>query len=402
MWGSDAADSALLDDVRSLGIHVSLNQDGSALPEEIDLLVYSEAIPESAPERKKARERGVREISYFHALGEMTAGSELIAVCGTHGKSSTTAMSARILMEAGMDPNVVVGTKLRELSGKNWRKGNGNLWIVEACEYRRSFLHLSPTIIIITNADGDHFDAFASVDEYRKAFVDVISLLPEGGTVIAHGSDKQVTSLIEQAGASLIDADAEPLIPLKTPGAHMRKNAQLALSLARYLGIPERVSQAAISEYSGSWRRMERRGETHDGIPVIDDYAHHPVEIAATLSAMKELFPTKRRVVVFQPHTHHRTLTLWDGFATAFTDADVVIITDVYDARPDRDAEMANVKKLVEAIRSHGKREVYAGGTLDDTEKLLRSGILRQDDALIFLGAGTITRLAGKMAQRER
>ncbi len=402
VWGSDAVDSPLLDDVRSQGISVSLTQDGSALPQQLDVLVYSEAISESSPERMLAKERGVRQLSYFHALGEMTSGSTVIAICGTHGKSSTTAMCARMMIECGKDPNIVVGTKLRELDGRNWRKGSQNLWIVEACEYRRSFLFLSPSIILLTNADGDHFDSFRGIEDYHQAFVDFISLLPTDGTVIAHGSDTQAREIILKSGWSFTDADSEPLITLATPGLHMRKNAQLALSLGKLMDIPDRAAQAAVSSYSGSWRRMELRGTTAQGIPVIDDYAHHPVEIRATLSAMREAFPGKRLVVIFQPHTHHRTLALWNEFSASFGDASIVIVTDIYDARPENSAQKASLEHLVADIQSHTKNgTVYAGGSLQNTEVLLRSGLLTTNDVLVFLGAGSITTLAGVVASHS-
>ncbi len=145
--GSDAADSALLDVLRAEGMNISLTQDGSSIPEDTELFVYSEAIPEDSPERAEAKRRGIHRISYFRAIGELTSGTNLIAVCGTHGKSSTTAMAASLLIEAGLDPNIIVGTKLPSLDGRNWRRGLSDLWIVEACEYRRSFLHLKPNTI---------------------------------------------------------------------------------------------------------------------------------------------------------------------------------------------------------------------------------------------------------------
>nr|MBP9750716.1 hypothetical protein [Candidatus Peribacteraceae bacterium] len=182
--GSDANDSALVQRLRADGITVSLSQDGSALPDGCELFVYSEAITPDAPERRLARERGIRSISYFAAVGEISKGKTLIAVSGTHGKSSTTAMVARLLIEAGFDPTVVVGTKLRELDGRNFRVGKSEWFVLEACEYRRSFHYLSPSIALVTNVDGDHFDAYKDLAEYQQSFVEFLQLLPSDGPVI--------------------------------------------------------------------------------------------------------------------------------------------------------------------------------------------------------------------------
>ena len=161
VMGSDRADSPLLDDLRSQGITIVSSQDSVQIPVDTDLFVYSEAIPAESPERQFAREHQIRSISYFQALGELVKGAYVIAVCGTHGKSSTTAMVAKMLIDAGKDPSVVVGTKMKELNGRNWRMGQSDFFVVEACEYRRSFLHIHPSIVLLTNVDGDHFERVA-------------------------------------------------------------------------------------------------------------------------------------------------------------------------------------------------------------------------------------------------
>ncbi len=394
VFGSDRSGSPLIDDLASQGITVSLHQDGSALPENLDLLVYSEAIPETAPERSIAASRGVRQISYFHALGEMTAGTQLICVSGTHGKSSTTGMAAKMLMDAGMNPNVVIGTKMRELDGRNWRSGNGSLWIVEACEYRRSFLFLQPKIILLTNADGDHFDAFKDMADYESAFVDYLNLLPPNGILITHGLDSQLVDIAKRANRPFVDADKIPLPDIGVPGVHMRKNAQLVLALADLLNIDRKTAEKSLQGFQGTWRRMEKRGVASNGVIVIDDYAHHPKEIRATLQAMREANPQRRIVCVFQPHTHDRTLKLWDDFSKAFLDADLVIVTDIYDARPDREAAMADPRQLADAIGEGSGIKCLFGGSLNETEQLLRSSVLQPNDVVITMGAGTITNLA--------
>ncbi len=394
--GSDRAASNVTRDLESMGITVHLKQDGSGLADGTDLFVFSEAIPPESPERVKALELNIRQISYFCALGELTAGKNLIAVCGTHGKSSTTAMAAKVFMEAGLDPSVVVGTKTADLGGKNWRRGAGDLWIVEACEYRRSFLYLKPKIILMTNADGDHFDAFEGKDDYQDAFVEFLSALPKDGYVIAHGGDAATESILKRAKLRCIDADTEALPALTVPGKHMQTNAQLVLALARKQGIDLTKAAASLKAYAGSWRRMEVKGDTDIGVTVIDDYAHHPTEIRATISAMKSAYPGRRLVCVFEPHTNDRTLKLWQEFTTAFSEADQVLVTHVYDARPDRDSERADVSKFASEIGRTSKVACRPSGSLEKTRETLKT-ILKRGDVLLIMGAGNSTALASAM-----
>lgn len=400
--GSDRADSAVLQDLRSQGIFVSLVQDGSAIPPDAELFVYSEAVPPESPERRRARECGIPEQSYFQALGELSKPFRVIGVCGTHGKSSTTAMAARVLMEAQRDPSVIVGTKLRELAGRNWRNGGSQLFLVEACEYRRSFLALSPSIILLTNADGDHFDYYKSQEDYEQAFVDFVKRLPADGAVITHGFDPVCRSIAERGGRRMIDVDVLPLPVLSTPGVHMQQNGQLVLALARELGIAEDQARSSLAGYSGCWRRLEVRGETEEGVMVIDDYGHHPTEVRATLSALLEAYPGRRLVVVFQPHTHDRTLKLYREFTQAFRGASLVIIPNIYDVRRERDSGTVDVGAFVSDVRRESGVEVIDGHSLEETEQLLRRQILRSGDVLLTLGAGDVTELAGKMIEGSR
>ncbi len=394
--GSDRSDSALLQSLREQGIEIVLTQDGSGIPADCDLLVYSEAIPVDAPERKLARERGIRSISYFQGLGEISKDFFVIAVCGTHGKSSTTAMAARVLIAAGRDPSVVVGTKVRELDGKNFRKGRSDLFLLEACEYRKSFHALSPDIVLMTNVDGDHFDAFKDMEEYHKAFADFLNILPKDGVVITHGQDADAKKIAAESGRTFIDADAFPLPQLSTPGEHMKQNARLVLALAEVLEIPQSEAIKSLSGFAGTWRRMEVKGE-RDGITIVDDYAHHPKEIRATLAAMREAYPKRRIVCVFQPHTHDRTLKLYDDFLVSFKDADVVIVPAIYDARHDIETATVDVPRFVKDIAKGSDTEVMEGHTLPETEKMLRGTILKSGDVLVCMGAGDVTKLAEKM-----
>ncbi len=382
-----------------------LSQSGSAISEDVDLFVYSEAIPVDAPERKRALELGIAQQSYPEALGDLSRGhSPVIAVCGTHGKSSTTGMAARLLMHSGRDPTVVVGTKLRELQGRNWRTGMpGGTFLLEACEYRHAFFHYPSTIILLTNCDGDHFDFYKTAEDYRAAFVTFVKKLPADGILITHLSDPDCADIANATGRKVIDADACPMIDLKTPGKHMRANAQLVLALADVLGVPSPQAQAAIAGYAGSWRRMELKGILRSaqddtvGIPVIDDYAHHPREIRATLEAMTSEYPGKRIICVFQPHTHDRTLKFYDDFTTAFRGVDTVIIPNIYEARNDIETERVDLPTFLKDISQSSSVRCVDGKSLTETERMLKEEILQGGDVLMCMGAGDITNLATAM-----
>lgn len=395
--GSDRSESALLADLRAQGMNISLDQSGAALARDTDILVYSEAIPTNAPERQRARMLRIPERSYPEALGDFVHGSQVIAVCGTHGKSSTTTMTALLLIDAGRDPTVVVGTKVPTLGGRNWRRGESDLFVLEACEYRRAFHHYDPAIVLMPTCDGDHFDCYRDIAEYRNAFVTFIRRLPESGMLITHMGDAHCRSVAEAAGRRVVNADVFALPHLRVPGQHMRRNAQLVLALARELAIPEEVARTSLAAFPGTWRRMEVKGEREDGVTVVDDYGHHPTEIRATLSAMREAYPGRRIVCVFQPHTHHRTRALYQDFTRAFVDADVVVISNVYVARADIESDAIDLPRFVTDIARESCKDAMLGGSLTEAQRLLEHTVLRQNDVFLCMGAGDITDLACAM-----
>lgn len=396
--GSDRSDSALLDDMRSQGITVFLNQDGSCVPSDCDLFVYSEAVPADAPERIRAREFGINSQSYFHALGELSRPSFVIAVCGTHGKSSTTAMTAKVLLDAERDPTVVVGTKMKELDGRNWRKGESELFVVEACEYRRSFHYISPDIVLMTNVDGDHFDAFSSVEDYQEAFVTFLKRLPQDGIVIVHGKDQASMNVAIASGKTIIDADVFIVDQLGVPGAHMKENARLTYALAHHVNIDEKIIRDSLAGFKGTWRRMEHKGDLPNNISIIDDYGHHPAEIRATLNAMREAYPTRRIVCVFQPHTHDRTIKLYDDVTSSFKDADLVIITDIYNARSEIETQEVNVDALIRDISIGSMTATLNGNGMQSTLNLVKER-MQPNDVIVVMGAGDIAKLAEQLLE---
>lgn len=403
--GSDRSDSALLDDLRSQGITIFLDQSGTAVPEGCDLFVYSEAIPASAPERKRAAAFGIPQQSYPQAVGELSRPYDLIAICGTHGKSSTTAMVSRLLLQSGKDPTVVVGTKLQELHGRNWVWGKSKLFVLEACEYRHSFLNYEPSYALLTTCDGDHFDFYTSQEDYEQSFIKFLSQMKSGGAIITHLSDPICRRVAEASGKRIIDADEQPLLQLNTPGLHMRQNAQLVLALAKELTMNAKESQKILSGYSGSWRRMEVKGMYQGGaqkgvkdVTVIDDYAHHPAEIRATMQGVREANPRKRLVCIFQPHTHDRILKLYDDFLGAFAQCDLVIVADVYEARKEIETAKIDLPTLAADIQEKSAVPVEIGGPLSAIEATLPS-LLRSGDVLLCMGAGDSTNLAEKLTR---
>ena len=394
--GSDRADSIVTQDLEDRGVVVSFNQDGSAVPDDIDLFVYSEAIPETAPERVKAAELGVPQKSYFGALGELSKDYHCICVCGTHGKSSTTSMASKVLLDAGVDPTVVVGTRVPDLDGRNWRKGESDVFLLEACEYRCSFHHLHPNIVLLTNADGDHFDAFADEHVYRDAFLTFLKKIPPDGVCITHGNDPVCQKLVAQLSCRVVDADQLPLPDLSVPGQHMQENAQLVVALSEVLQLDlEQVTESLVS-YQGCWRRLEDKGVTESGARVIDDYAHHPHEITATIRAIANKYQDKRLVVAFQPHMHNRTVRLYDDFVTAFKGVDKVVALDVYDARSDTETETVDMDRFVSDIAEQSSTQVVRGYDIVQAEPILREE-LTSDAVLLVMGAGDITKLAEKL-----
>lgn len=394
--GSDAKESALIAALRQGGIDVATTQDGAALPATLDLLVYSEAIPADAPERRLAQQRGVRSLSYFGAVGEMTRdASTCICIAGTHGKSTTTAMIAKLFIDAGKDPNVILGTLSRELDGQNWRTGTGP-WIIEACEYRRSFLSLHPTTIVLTTVDGDHFDAFRDRDDYHAAFREFIARLPTHAPIIVHGSDPDILRVIDRESHMVIDADSHPAPTLSIPGEHMRQNAQLVLALAQTFGIPDSTTRQSLASFHGTWRRMEHRGRMSTGALVIDDYAHHPKEIQATLQAIHESHPGAKIHCIFQPHTHDRTLALWDDFAGSFYRANTVVVPDIYGARAGSDRSQADPALLVSAIQKSSKVPAVFVQDLDGAATWATEHA-NNGDVVVLMGAGTVTSLAERL-----
>lgn len=367
VYGSDISSSSTTKELECEGIKIFDGHNVNFLDENTDLLIFSEAVSKDCPEIHKALALGIPSMSYFEALGKLTESYRLIAIAGTHGKSTTTSMLALILTNAGLDPTVVVGTKISEFGNKNVRVGDSDIFLVEACEYRRNFLHLRPSLLGILNIELDHLDYYKNQDDYQKAFDE-----------FAAQSDNVIWP----------DEISEYEGELGVPGQHNLWNAGLAAAIARKYGVSESIISSTLKKFSGTWRRFEYKG-TCCGASVYDDYAHHPSEIHATLEAAREKYPDSRIIAFFQPHQYSRTAKLLNDFAESFDIADEVLITDIYEARDNQeDIESVNAEILATAISKFHDDVRYCGNLKKSAEYLLES--LKENDVLLVMGAGDV------------
>jgi len=376
-----------------------------------DIVVTSSAIPADNPEVQAAQERGIPVLKRPQALAWLTAPFRVIGVAGTHGKTTTTAMIAEILLQGGFDPSFIIGGVLPGL-GTNGRAGCGRHFVIEADEYDRTFLALKPTVAVVTNVEMDHPDCYPTYDDVQAAFAAYLAGCRGDGLIVACADDPGVCRLLAQAPAGrrvvryglgesadvralaispngsghdfdlVVDGEYRCRFSLAAPGLHNVRNALAALSVARELAIPDAVSRRALESFTGVARRFEVKGEAA-GVTVIDDYAHHPTEIRATLAAARARYDGRTIWAVFQPHTFSRTLALLDEYRHSFADADHVLITPIYAAR-ERDAHEVSSADLT---RDSDHRDMRCVPDLRSaTEELARN--VRAGDIVLTLGAG--------------
>jgi len=399
--GSDSVASALTDDLIEKGAHMSIGHDENYVDENTELVIYTEAIDKkNNPEYLRALDLGIPTLSYFEALGQISRTKKTIAVIGTHGKTTTTAMLGLALIECGFDPLVIVGSKVREFDGKNIKIGKGDLFAVEGCEYRRSFLSLSPFGIVFLNCELDHMDYYRDESDYLNAYEEMIKKIPSDGFLMANMDDKNVSKLSRNCAGAIIgihqsDVDKLDLRP-GVFGEFNRFNATQAYKAVEVFGGKDSDIRQAIESFNGTWRRMEHKGE-FNGAVLIDDYGHHPTELKLTLKAIKDRYPNKRLICVFQPHQHSRTHLLIDEFKTSFSDADKVIITNIYEARDSDDDKLKMNGEKFAQILSENHSDVMWGNGLDNTYNMLKD-IVQKDDVLVIMGAGDIGDLAERLS----
>lgn len=385
-----------------------------------DVVVYSSAVrPQENPEMLEALRRRIPVLPRAEMLGELMRMKFGIGIAGTHGKTTTTSMVGLVVSEGGFDPTIIVGGKVVAFES-NAVAGEGDIIVIEADEYDRTFLRLTPTLAVITSIEPEHLDIYQDLDDLMRAFRQFADSVPFFGAAILCLDDPNVQALVGQldrrvrtyglARQAEIRAEnirlegfgshfdvllqGEPLGPiqLQVPGLHNVRNALAAVTVGLELDIPFESIQAGLVRFTGVRRRFERVGEARE-VLIIDDYAHHPTEIRATLEAAAAAIPDRRLVAVFQPHLYSRTRDFEEDFARSFVDADVLVVTDVYGAR---EAPIPGVtgERIVELARRFGHRDAHYVPTRQQIPDYLLEHVLRPGDAVLFMGAGDIWRAA--------
>lgn len=399
--GSDTSESELIATLRGEGVTVSFGHEASHITDDIDMVVHTIAISDKNPEYRRAQALGIICKTYPEALGEITKEKKTIAVCGTHGKTTTTAMLYYALVSCGVRPTVIIGSliggvglfapqqsgttpdHLKDGVRTNFIHGDSEWMIVEACEYNRSFLQLHPTHVIVTNIDNDHLDYYKDLDDIYSAFQSFVDKVPSNGYLVTH-SNVVLTTIGKSIAADTINKEKIELI---VPGNHNRENAQLVLALTLSLGLDIKKARLGLKEFPGTWRRLEYKG-TYTGAILYDDYGHHPTEIRATLQALREKYKDGKYklVVIFQPHLYSRTKLLRHEFTQAFSLADKILVLPIYAAREQLDESISSVD-LVE--------DMYNGmyvETLEEVKKYIDKNY-HSGSIIVTMGAGDVYHL---------
>ena len=415
--GSDAKESPLTDALEKKGAKIFYGQRASNIGDDVEVVVYTAAIHPDNPEFACAAEKGLPMLTRAQLLGQIMRNYDTpIAVSGTHGKTTTTSMISQILLEADCDPTISVGGILPSIGG-NIRVGNSETFVTEACEYTNSFLSFFPRISIILNMDADHLDFFKDIDDIRRSFRRFAELLPADGALIINADTPHYEDIIEGLPCRVItyglehdaqyqaaditydkyghasftvlkDGKKAGSFYLKVPGIHNVSNALAAIALAHLLGISDDVTARGLGSFTGTERRFQYKGEVA-GVTIIDDYAHHPTEIQATLHAAQN-YPHKKIWCVFQPHTYTRTKALLPEFAQALTLADHVVLADIYAAREKNTIGISS-QDLQREIQELGTPCEYFP-TFDEIENFLLKSCT-QGDLLITMGAGDVVNI---------
>jgi UDP-N-acetylmuramate--alanine ligase len=425
--GSDLNDNAVTRRLVSLGATVWKAHDAKHV-EDADAVVISSAIHSDNPEVAAARARGIPVVPRASMLAELMRLRKGIAIAGAHGKTTTTSLVASVLAEGGLDPTFVIGGRLLS-AGANARLGKGEFIVAEADESDASFLQLSPVLAVVTNIDADHMDTYDhDFEKLKKAFVDFMMRLPFYGVAAVCVDDENLRSILPQVGRYMVrygfseDAELRALnieaagatmkftasqqgfadlkVSLNLPGLHNVRNALAAIAIGREIGIADDAIGRALEKFKGVGRRFQNYGELPleqgGSYTLIDDYGHHPTEIAATMAALRGAYPGRRLVLAFQPHRYTRTRDLFEDFVSVLSTADALVLADVYPAG-EQPIVAADGRALARAIRVNGKIEPVFVERVDDMMDVLKTN-LKDGDVLLTMGAGTIGTLPGKLA----
>ena len=429
--GSDLSDSSVLQRLSSMGIQTYVGHAASHV-EKADAVVTSTAVKASNPEVVKAREMHIPIVPRALMLAELMRLKQGIAIAGTHGKTTTTSLVASVLAEAGLDPTFVIGGRLNS-AGANARLGSGEYIVVEADESDASFLNLLPVMAVVTNIDADHMETYGhDFGRLQKAFVDFLHRMPFYGTAILCTDDSAVRAIVDQVTCPVTsygfseDAQVRAIhvkavggqmhftvqrsngvtlpdmeIVLNLPGRHNVLNALSAIAVAVELNIEDAAVQKALSEFKGVGRRFQRYGDHSNGkdaaVTVVDDYGHHPVEMAATLAAARGAFPNRRLVLAFQPHRYTRTRDCFEDFVKVMGLADAVLLAEVY-AAGEAPIVAADGRTLIRALRIADKVEAIF---VDDIQTMAQAAVdfLKAGDVLLCMGAGSVSAVAGAVVE---
>ena len=413
--GSDRALSEVTEHLQSLGATIYEGHKAENLAADVDTLVYSSAVASENPELAEAERRKIPIVRRAEMLAEVMRLKYGIGIAGTHGKTTTTSMVSLVLLEGGFDPTVIVGGKLSGLGGTNARLGKGDFIVVEADEFDRSFLSITPTIAVLTTLETDHLDCYRDLEDIKGAFIQFANKVPFYGFIVLCLDEPALQDIMPQISKKKLltygltpQADIQAIeihhkentstftvtrgfddlgqVTLQIPGKHNIQNALAAIAVGLQLGVPFSKVKAGIEKFTGVYRRWEKKGEV-DGIAVYDDYAHHPTECRATLSGVKS--GLRRRVVcVFQPHLYSRTRDFYEEFGKAFLLADVLVLTDVYPAR-EEPIQGVTGELIANAAKQFGHKDVHYIQDKKQLPEYLKKNT-RPGDIVITMGAGDI------------
>jgi UDP-N-acetylmuramate--alanine ligase len=405
-------------DLSALGVTVSEGHDGAHL-DGVRAVVVTAAVPSGHPELQRARELGLPIVPRKVALAELIQGARAVGISGTHGKTTTTVMTTEALTAAGLDPTGIAGGRVSSWGG-NARVAGDKMFVVEADEFDQAFLTLYPTVAVVNNVEPDHLECYGSMDALENAFVEfagraqvVIASADDAGARkvaqrvgktartfgLADDADIKITDVVQRADrteARIRWPDRRTLdLRLRVPGLHNLRNAVAALSVADALGASLERAAAALADFTGVGRRFERLGE-FSGVAVVDDYAHHPSELVATLSAARQAFPGRRLVAVFQPHLYSRTAAHGQAMGEALAAADLVFVTEIYPAREQPIAGVSG-RQVADAAERAGADACFEPTRADVGKTVYRA--LKPGDVVLTLGAGDITRVAPELVR---
>jgi UDP-N-acetylmuramate--alanine ligase len=421
--GSDNNNSPIIKKLRRAGIKVYIAQNEKNINKNIDLVIHSQAILPDNPEYKKALELKIPILSYPEAVGEIMKEKRGIVISGTHGKTTTSGLVVNLLKKLNLSPSFLIGGEIINIG--NSGVGNGEFLVVEGCEYKRSFLNYHPEIAIITNIEKDHLDYYRDINDIKNAFLEFSQNIKSDGVLIYCAEDKNVKSIIKKLkvkklsyGFSFSDVICSDItikgrktefkcflngnklgkVKIRLWGKHNVLNSLAVICVGIHLGFSWKEIKKGLESFKGVHRRCEILGEK-SGITVIDDYGHHPTEIRSTLKCIREIFPNRRLIVVFQPHQYSRTRFLLKDFARSFSLADKIVVPDIYFVRDSLiEKKLVNAEVLVEKIRKNGKEAIYLPTFSEIVEYLCE--IKKKGDVILTIGAGPVDKVAKEFLRR--